>query len=165
MRDIGDGYFYCSNCGAKFTDFYSDCPKCKVRLTPDESARAEMDLRALRQKNEINRKIKEAHRRAKWTFIGKSKTVAIILWFLSYFGFMQLWAFYLGFKKSAIVRLLIFLVSSTLILVNSFGKFHLGSGLPEIMVRTLLLLPISVVFILNFVDFIYICGATFKKQN
>ena len=157
MNYLDGGYFYCSNCGARFATMYSICPNCKRNLIPDKNIRAEMERQARIRTKEAERLKKWAE---KWTFFGKSKKVAIILWLLSYFGFLQFWAFYLGFYKSAIIRLSLCIISTILFVVP---RYHSVFNVRMLLTPASLLLVVLLIW--NIIDFVNICKATFAAKN
>jgi DNA-directed RNA polymerase subunit RPC12/RpoP len=100
---MDDVYYQCSNCGAKFNSPVGKCTSCGVNLTlytgsgVVRKSKLEAALDAALDRK-INRYME------KWTFYGKSKGVALILWW--FFAFFQAHLFYLGFYKMAVVKLL-----------------------------------------------------------
>jgi len=54
-------------------------------------------------------------------FPGKNKNTAIILWLVSYFGFLQIYAFYLGMKKSALIKLALFIIPMVGIIITGIS--------------------------------------------
>ena len=132
---MNDVIFQCSHCGATMSSPKGVCPNCGVYLTPSNATRSYFSRieDAERRAKEENRKLVN-----KWTFTGKKKTTALILWFFSSYGLFPLYAYYLGFYKSAIFKTIFGMpgVAAMVLLINSIAD-NTGSGIVHLPIGVL----------------------------
>jgi len=89
----------------------------------------------------------------KWTFTGKNKRIAVLLWIFSYFGFLQVYAFYLGFKKSAIVKQLLAVIFVLMLIFSTAIQSLMESFLMNfggIVIGKALVVPNPIAFFIYF---------------
>ena len=136
--------FQCSRCGSTFDKPYGICPRCGVSLTMDP-AYTEMQRREQMAMEKAEARM--AIIRRTWTFSGKNKRTATVLWALSCFAFFRIMMSVLGFYIPFITHLPIsnmpvaMVFSLSMIALAVIWKIYLGLFKPAIAMLLLLLIP------------------------